>query len=233
MPGGCSRTYRRRLAEARRKLDYWDRLFLNAEELLHEESSEEQKNLAIEEICKVMVGRERRMLSLVKKHISLQDLLEVKARLIGSGYIGGKAVGMLLARKILSKDEEFDWKRYLEMHDSFYIGSDIFYAYIVQNGFWRLRMEQKTKAGYFQQAEELAKKMLKGKFPDEVKEQFQELIEYFGQSPIIVRSSSLLEDAFGNAFAGKYISIFLVNQGSPEGAARSLRTPFGRYTRAL
>ncbi|MHC4728634.1 MAG: PEP/pyruvate-binding domain-containing protein, partial [Planctomycetota bacterium] len=201
---------------ARRNLDYWDRLFLNAEELLHEDSSDDQKHLATEQICKVMIGRERRMLSLVKKHISLQDLLDVKVRLIGSGYIGGKAVGMLLARKILNKDEEFEWKRHLEMHDSFYIGSDVFYAYIVQNGLWKLRMEQKTKAEYFAKAEELAEKMLKGKFPDEVKEQFQELIEYFGQSPIIVRSSSLLEDAFGNAFAGKYISIFLVNQGSPE-----------------
>ncbi|MHC4759707.1 MAG: PEP/pyruvate-binding domain-containing protein, partial [Planctomycetota bacterium] len=42
------------------------------------------------------------------------------------------------------------------------------------------------------------------------------MLEYFGQSPIIVRSSSLLEDAFGNAFAGKYESVFCVNQGSPE-----------------
>jgi hypothetical protein len=42
------------------------------------------------------------------------------------------------------------------------------------------------------------------------------MLEYFGQSPIIVRSSSLLEDAFGNAFAGKYESIFCVNQGSPD-----------------
>ncbi|MHC5060795.1 MAG: PEP/pyruvate-binding domain-containing protein [Planctomycetota bacterium] len=201
---------------ARRNLDYWDRLFLNAEGLLHEDSTDDQKHLATEQICKVMISREQRMLSLVEKHFSLQDLLEIKARLIGSGYIGGKAVGMLLARKILDKDSGFDWNKNLETHDSFYIGSDIFYAYIVQNGFWKLRMEQKTKAGYFTKAEELAGKLLTGKFPDEVKEQFQELIEYFGQSPIIVRSSSLLEDAFGNAFAGKYISIFLVNQGSPE-----------------
>ena len=42
------------------------------------------------------------------------------------------------------------------------------------------------------------------------------LLEYFGQSPIIVRSSSFLEDGFGNAFAGKYESVFCVNQGSPE-----------------
>jgi hypothetical protein len=50
----------------------------------------------------------------------------------------------------------------------------------------------------------------------EVKERFQLMLEYYGQAPIIVRSSSLLEDAFGNAFAGKYESYFCANQGSPE-----------------
>jgi hypothetical protein len=77
-------------------------------------------------------------------------------------------------------------------------------------------MEQKTKEGYFTAAPELREKMLRGKFPSQVKERFQEVIDYFGQSPIILRSSSLLEDSFGNAFAGKYESLFLVNQGSPE-----------------
>ena len=42
------------------------------------------------------------------------------------------------------------------------------------------------------------------------------MLEYYGQSPIIVRSSSLLEDGFGNAFTGKYESVFCPNQGSPE-----------------
>jgi len=42
------------------------------------------------------------------------------------------------------------------------------------------------------------------------------MLEHYGQSPIIVRSSSLLEDNFGNAFAGKYESIFCANQGTPE-----------------
>ena len=50
------------------------------------------------------------------------------------------------------------------------------------------------------------------------------MLEYYGQSPIIVRSSSLLEDGFGNAFTGKYESVFCPNQGSPperlRGAAR-------------
>jgi hypothetical protein len=42
------------------------------------------------------------------------------------------------------------------------------------------------------------------------------MLDYYGQAPIIVRSSSLLEDSFGNAFAGKYRSEFCANQGTPE-----------------
>ncbi|MBR9982319.1 MAG: PEP/pyruvate-binding domain-containing protein, partial [Desulfatitalea sp.] len=131
-------------------------------------------------------------------------------------FIGGKSLGMLLARQILLRDTEYRWAEVLEPHDSFYIGSDVFYSYIVQNGWWKLFMEHKTPEGYFEKAEALQARMLAGSFPENVRERFQLMLEYFGQSPIIVRSSSLLEDAFGSAFAGKYDSFFCVNQGSPE-----------------
>jgi len=207
-------------SRTRRKLDYWDRLFLNAETLVSRYADADKDNpeckQAVETICRIMMGREERMLALLKSHFTLRDLLDIKARLIGTGYIGGKSVGMLLARKILSQDASFDWQSRLEPHDSFYIGSDIFHTYIVQNGLWKLRMEQKTPEGYFAKAPELQSGLLKGKFSSDIREQFQEMLEYFGQSPIIVRSSSLLEDSFGNAFAGKYESLFLVNQGDPD-----------------
>ena len=205
------------LEPAQRALDSWDRLFLNAEELSKNASATRRdKQKMVEQLCRIMIGREKRMLSLVQRHFSLEDLLGIKSRLIGTGFIGGKAVGMLLANSIMGEERSFDWRQRLELHDSFYVGSDVFYTYIVENGWWKLRMEQKTRDGYFKVAAELKEKMLTGRFPDQVREQFQEMIEYFGQSPIIVRSSSLLEDAFGNAFAGKYQSFFCANQGSPE-----------------
>lgn len=196
---------------AQRNLDYWDRLFLEAEELL-KNGTKKEKDKMLDQLNRIMLGREKRMLSLIKEKLTLEDLLAIKARMIGTGFIGGKALGMLLARKILGKE----WEKTLEPHDSYYIGSDVFYSYIVENGWWELWLEQKTQKGYFSKAPELQEKLLSGKFPDEIREYFNQLIEYFGQSPIIVRSSSLLEDSFGNAFAGKYESIFLVNQGSPE-----------------
>ncbi|MFA5100142.1 MAG: PEP/pyruvate-binding domain-containing protein [Candidatus Omnitrophota bacterium] len=200
----------------KRNLDYWDRLFMKAEDLAGKADSVEDKKKMIEQLCRITIAREDKALDLAKGNFTLEDLLNVKARMIGTGYIGGKSVGMLVARNILLNDRSLGLNKIFEPHDSFYIGSDVFYTYIVENGWWKLRMEQKTKQGYFAVAETLREKMHSGVFPDEIKEQFQQMIEYFGQSPIIVRSSSLLEDGFGNIFAGKYESIFLVNQGTPE-----------------
>jgi hypothetical protein len=207
---------RRGTESSRRQLDYWDRLFLQAEDLLVTPGAAEAREQMIDQLCRLMIGREDRILSLARAYFSLEDLLQIKGRMIGTGFIGGKAVGMLLARRILLSDSGFEWEKHLERHDSFFVGSDVYYSYIVHNGWWRLLMRQKTEDGYFEAAAELREKMRGGTFPEEIREVFQQMLEYFGQYPIIVRSSSLLEDGFGNAFAGKYDSYFLANQGAPE-----------------
>jgi len=53
-------------------------------------------------------------------------------------------------------------------------------------------------------------------FPPDVVDSFRALIRQLDECPIIVRSSSYLEDSFGLAFSGKYQSIFLANQGDEE-----------------
>ncbi len=134
---------------------------------------------------------------------------------IGIVWIKGKACGMLLARKIIYTELP-EFRRYFEPHDSYYIGSDVFYTYIVSNNCWETRIAQRTEEGYFEKAAALKEALLSGRFPPDIREKFRKVLEYFGQSPIIVRSSSFLEDGFGNAFAGKYESVFCVNQGTPE-----------------
>jgi hypothetical protein len=208
--------YKKGVETAARRLDYWDRLFMKAQEMVTQEEPAEEQEKMVDNICRIMLGRDERILSLAKKHFSLQDLLNIKDRLIGTGFIGGKTVGMLLARQILLHDTGYNWQDNLESHDSFYIGSDVFYTYIVQNGWWKLWMQQKTSDGYFSVGAALKEKMSSGFFPEEIREQFQRVVEYYGQAPVIIRSSSLLEDSFGNAFAGKYESIFSVNQGDPD-----------------
>ena len=168
-----------------------------------------------EQIIDSTMTKDVRLKKLVIEYFTPEDYFKLRDRMIGSGAIGGKACGMLLARKIAKTDIP-EYRLYSEPHDSFYIGSDVFYTYIVSNDDWELRIRQRTEEGYFSAADELREHLLKGKFPPKIRDQFLNVLEYFGQSPFIVRSSSFLEDGFGNAFAGKYESVFCVNQGSPQ-----------------
>jgi len=120
-----------------RKIDYWDHIFLNVQALLEENDQGspdylEKEKAMIERLCRMLLGRDERILALAHKYFTLQDFVEIRNRLVGSGFIGGKAVGMLLSRKILELDSNIDWSGYLEPHDSFYIGSDVYYTYLVE-----------------------------------------------------------------------------------------------------
>ncbi|MBN1375460.1 MAG: PEP/pyruvate-binding domain-containing protein [Dehalococcoidia bacterium] len=170
------------------------------------------------ELIRMMIGDHPSFNKLADNYFTVEDLICIRDRLIGSGRIGGKAAGMLLARRILLTDEnEFDFLQVLEAHDSFYIGSDVFFTFLVRNGLFQLRMQLTRDSQItYEEFDEVEKRFLEGEFPPEIMEQFRDMLDYFGQAPIIVRSSSLLEDRFGNAFAGKYRSEFCANQGSPE-----------------
>lgn len=166
-------------------------------------------------LVRMVATRDDRFVALVEKHFSLADLVAIMQRMIGTGLIGGKSLGMLLARTILQKTDPL-WTERLESHDSFYVGSDVFYTYLVENGGWWLRRRQKDFSACLERASEARKKMLHGVFSESIQDQFMEMLEYFGQAPLIVRSSSLLEDNYGNSFSGKYESVFLANQGAPQ-----------------
>jgi len=196
-------------------LDYWDHLFLQASRAL-EENRPEQIREVQGRILQVLISRDPRILELATEYLELADLLAIRAKMVGSGYIGGKATGMLMARSILARNLPDHWQAYLGPHDSSYLGTDVYYAFLVHNGLWPALMRQHTDEGYLQEAPALRKAILAGTFPDEIRPELERLLDHYGQYPILVRSSSLQEDGFGNAFAGKYESVFLVNQGPPE-----------------
>jgi hypothetical protein len=193
--------------------DPWDRRIDEAWEALGTGTSAELE--ARDALLGMIVGTRGRIVDLCRLHMSLTDLLAVASRMIGTGRIGGKSVGMLLARAMLEHDAQGRFSGRLEPHDSFFVGADVFVSFLIANGWWQLWTHHKADS-YFDAASELHASMPGGRFPQRVREEFLQLLEYFGSSPIIVRSSSLLEDDYGNAFAGKYESVFLANQGDPD-----------------
>jgi pyruvate,water dikinase len=170
------------------------------------------------EYIHMVIGEHREFARIAEKYLSLDDLIAIRGRLIGSGRIGGKAAGMLLARRILlAEPGEIDFARVLDPHDSFFVGSDVFFTFLVNNNLFQIRLDlTRNQHLSHEEYETVQQLFLKGDFFPEIVAQFRNMLDYFGQAPIIVRSSSLMEDSLGNAFAGKYRSEFLVNQGNPE-----------------
>lgn len=204
---------------------FWETTFLQARELLR--SGEYRPDLPgqgkdiYDTLVRMIISRDPDMQRLIVRYITLQDILDVRTRMIGTGLVGGKTVGMLLARSVLRKAGA-RFTEVLEEHDSFYIGSDVFYDFLVRSGVWWIRQKQRDPQNFLEGAEQARRRILTGEFPPHIMRNLEEMVDYFGQSPFIVRSSSLLEDNYGNSFAGKYESLFCANQGPREQRLKDL-----------
>jgi len=197
----------------------WERAFIHAEELIESirsgDAQAEAGKPLLGRLLRMVISRDEGMLELAGRYLALEDIVKIRKRMIGTGLIGGKTLGMLLARAILKEQAE-RLSDILEAHDSFFIGSDVFYTYLVRNGVWWVRQNQRNPETFLDGADQARQNILTGRLPGYIVKQIESMLDYFGQSPIIVRSSSLLEDNFGNSFAGKYESVFCANQGSRE-----------------
>lgn len=207
------------------RLGFWRRIFSEAQQAYDEVRAgrcpPEKEKQVFHQLSRMVLSRDEAMLRLVHRYLGLADILEIRDRMIGIGLIGGKALGMLLARAILKKHDP-RFHDLLETHDSFYIGSEAFYTFLIRNGIWWIRQKQRDPGTFLEGLEEARARILQGRFPDYTMDQFVAMLDYFGESPYIVRSSSLLEDNYGNAFAGKYDSVFCVNQGTREQRLQAL-----------
>jgi hypothetical protein len=164
-----------------------------------------------------MISDQLRYINIAREWFTAMDLADIRRHMIGSGRIGGKAAGMLLAACILKQVADEPLRSSIITPESWYLGSDFFYTFISINNLvhWndqKYKDEEEMRSDY----PTIQKDFAQGEFPPEVLEKLQSLLASVGSQPLIVRSSSMLEDNFGTSFAGKYESIFLPNQGSPD-----------------
>ncbi len=155
-------------------------------------------------------------IQIAKDWFTIADLEDIHRRKIGYGKIGGKSAGMLLAARILNEVADDSIRDWIKTPDSYFLGSDLMYIFMAMNGLMhrnnqKYKPEEEIRAEYPQIVEEFQG----GQFPPEVIEKLQALLVKLGRQPVIVRSSSQLEDNFGTSFAGKYDSHFCPNQGTP------------------
>lgn len=211
-----------RVAERKLSIAPWESIYDRLVHTTPEEWSSPEKAAELfslkQEFTRMLLGNHPDFNRLADTYRTLEDLIQIPWRIVGSGRIGGKAAGMLVGRRILVDEPgSIDFAEVLEKHDSFFLGSDVFFTFLVSNGLFRLRLRL-VQANHVSREEyqDVEALFLQGNLPEEILRKLEEVLEYFGQAPIIIRSSSLLEDSFGNSFAGKYRSEFLANQGGPD-----------------
>lgn len=160
-------------------------------------------------------------IGVAKNFLRIRDLDWILDRIIGlergQGRIGGKASGMLLGTRILqgARMEHRD-SRAADVHlpESWFVRSDVIAQFLRLNGLEEYQSQKYKDAESIRSEFPIIRQLFRNaEFPSEIVQQLDKLLEQIGEVPLIVRSSSLLEDRFGTAFSGMYASVFLGNQG--------------------
>ncbi len=168
-------------------------------------------------------------INIAKRWLTIADLADIQKRRIGLGRIGGKAAGMLLAGRILSEVGSEAIKAGVRLPESYYLGSDLMYIFMAMNGLMHWNDQKyKPEAQIHAEYAQILNEFKAGEFPPEILIELRGVLEKIGLHPLIVRSSSQLEDSFGTGFPGKYDSHFCPNQGTPGENLRGLTNAIAR-----
>jgi hypothetical protein len=166
-------------------------------------------------LLKSLISDQLSFIRIAKQWFTTADFNYILEHRIGTGKIGGKAAGMLMAYKILEKTAPEIFNK-ISLPRSFFIGANVMYDFMALNNVEFVAQKYKSAEQIRAEYPEIQEKYAHARFPEEIADQLRAILREVGKTPLIVRSSSLLEDNFGASFAGKYSSYFCPNQGTPK-----------------
>ncbi|MBI4699897.1 MAG: PEP/pyruvate-binding domain-containing protein [Deltaproteobacteria bacterium] len=162
------------------------------------------------------------LLRVAREYVTIHDFGRLLGRVIGpaqgAGKLGGKAAGLVLASRILERQGRADpLLGELRVPDTWFITSDGLFDFLHYNSLEDLQSVKFASIEEVRHDYPYLEQIFKHSFfSPEMVQQMRVALEDLGDCPLIVRSSSLLEDSAGSAFSGKYRSLFLTNQGGKE-----------------
>jgi hypothetical protein len=158
--------------------------------------------------------------NIAKQALRVTDFCDLTDRLVAPprshGRIGGKSAGLFLACRLIADAREFsELLGGLRVPRSWYLPSDGILDFITYNDLSEVHSRkyldpERIRLEYPQLVQLFKSSLLS----PEVARGLGVVLDDLEGRPIIVRSSSLLEDRLGSAFSGKYKSLFLANTGA-------------------
>ena len=186
------------------------------------ELSETRERSVRTSLIRRLISENSHFIDVAKKYIPVDDFRELMPRLIfhpGShGKLGGKGAGIFLARRVLKEAAKnnpiFNQVR---TPKTLYIASDTIFNFMDFNDLEDILEQKYLDIGQVRQEYPYVLHTFKNSpMPPEIIKELSLALDDLGKVPLIVRSSSLLEDQVGMSFAGKYKSLFIANQGKKE-----------------
>lgn len=157
---------------------------------------------------------------IAKNFIDIRDFYELLHRTIftskSHGKLGGKSAGLFLASKMITKfADQHKFLKDIKFPKTWYITSDIPLKFIRFNNLEDIFNQKYKPIDQIRQEYPNIVQIFKhSTFLPEITQALSTALDDLGELPLIVRSSSLLEDRVGASFSGKYKSLFLANQGT-------------------
>jgi pyruvate, water dikinase len=168
------------------------------------------------------LSEELDFISVAKDYVDLNDFYQLLQRMIyppkSHGKIGGKSVGVFIANKILLQSENNkELFSDVKIPKTWHIATDGVLHFINYNNLEEVFEQKYNDIEQIRQDYPYIVQVFKNStFPHEMLKMLYDALDDFGNNPLVVRSSSLLEDRIGAAFSGKYKSLFVANQGTKQ-----------------
>jgi hypothetical protein len=205
-------------------------------ERIDEASREGEEALSATDALNVRVALTRRFLTerlpfirVAKEYLGISMFARLLRRVIGparsTGKLGGKASGLLLAEQILLQKGAGDpLVESIRFPRAWFLASDGLFEFVKHNSLEDTQSFKYSPPAEVRRSYPYLEQVFKHSFfPPELTTQLKVALDELGEGPLIVRSSSLLEDSEGTAFSGKYRSLFLANVGTPEARLSALQ----------
>jgi hypothetical protein len=181
-------------------------------------------------LIRSFISDQLEFIAVAKNYLRVTDFEWILDRVIGpskgQGRIGGKAAGMFLGYRILQGERQEhgnDPVAQVHLPESWFVRSDVIESFLHLNRLNEYQSQKYKPAEEIRNEYPLIRQIFQdAEFPLELIQRLDRVLEAVGSHPLIVRSSSLLEDRFGAAFSGMYASVFLGNQGSRKANLKAL-----------
>ncbi len=190
-------------------------------------SSSAEKGLRVS-LIRYFFSDQLDFIKIAKNHIKIKHYYDLIEKIVypsdSHGRLGGKSSGLFLAMQILKEVKDNHLLQQIKTPNTWYLTSDGMVSFIHYNNLEGV-MEQKYKDLDEINIEypNIVQIFKNSFFPPEIERGLTMIIDNIGEKPIIVRSSSLLEDSLKATFSGKYKSLFLANTGDKEKRLHSLK----------